>query len=965
MPKTTKRNSEQIIENVGFGNLVEFVRADDIYELRDFKYLPEFTLEKLNMESCSDDELYSALKNSTPKKQLQFFQEYLPRFEKRFYSLFRTSDIYDGKVGMKQLYFDSIVFLLEHQMDLFLGREDQWLGTSRRLSFQEKIQILNQYGDRCSYKHMKSILKKLYDFHYERNRVVEEIKKNELPNYVLDDSRELLSHEELMTYIKPIIERKEKKITLNDIFEELFKNNIKLEKFKKIIAHYDPIMKQKLIDREEYDSLILTSFLLNVRDAVEKLKYFLSQYQNILFSKSYIDYGFPFYFSYFVQTLEERKDILLDYPILTLKLIRHPRIRKTIMNHINEQLPICKYYLKRYGDFSEILESLKDQAYDRSLNVWRYLESNIRKANPAKDEVQDVTTIFSNSYIQLLTYLSKNEDPDLFELGYQLLLKDAKKYINVKDDEEYYKRIMKLYYRRCIKGFPLSQLLYFNNEIELCIHQQFNLEMLHTDSYDVKHLLAINPKEYLQLLKLYYEHKFVPMIERSHPHYHLNMLRNTSHLILNGLMVFPFDKLKQILQACKFNERIVEMLFDSIDLSKIKITKEGKIDYNQKFIHLLFGNENKFLENLNSDHILVQNFALIFNYWEQIIKSYATSDISLSMVLLFVENQLFENIHLEPEYLDLKPYITYIGNSELAISNVKNYYLDMKERFYATIPQVMGDYQGYHYEMLSTSDPFALAVGKLTHCCFRIDGAAQTSLIYNMLHPDNRIFCVWKDHVLVAQSWVWRNGNTICFDNIECITKDRVDSEVWFGCYEEATKQIYEASYQKESKKHRIKLITLGIHPLDKKINKLSHYPHLLQDDQKILCKNKMADWLSRIYTDAKDEQVILYQEPEFLIQDNQENNREIYLDQRKEVERISKIKKDFFLLEKIKNHITSINALIGKTTPLDSIIDGVVGQDWYYYLNQDHQAYSGIFSYDPRAYQEYEKCLKKVKESD
>ena len=961
MPKTTKRNSEQIIENVGFGNLVEFIRTDGIYEIRDFKYLPEFTLEKLNMESFSDDELYSALKNSTPEKQLQFFQKYLSRFEKRFYSFFRMFGLFTDEVAMKQLYFDSIAFLLEHQMDLFWGREDHWLGTSRRLSFQEKIQILNQYGDRCSYKHMKSILKKLYDFHYERNRV----KKKVLPNYVLNISEELLSHEEMMNYIKPIIERNEKKITLNDIFEELFKNNIKLEKFKKIIAHYDPIMKQKLIDREEYDSLILTSFLLNVRDAVEKLKYFLSQYQNILFSKSYIDYGFPFYFSYFVQTLEERKDILLDYPILTLKLIRHPRIRKTIMNHINEQLPICKYYLKKYGDFSEILESLKDQTYDRSLNFWRYLESNIRKANPAKDEVQDVTTIFSNSYIQLLTYLSKNEDPELFELGYQLLLKDAKKYINVKDDEEYYKRIMKLYYRRCIKGFPLSQLLYFNNEIELCIHQRFNLEMLHTDSYDVKHLLAINPKEYLQLLKFYYEHKFVPTIERSHPHYHLNMLRNTSHLILNGLMVFPFDKLKQILQACKFNERIVEMLFDSIDLSKIKITKEGKIDYNQKFIHLLFGNENKFLENLNSDHILVQNFALIFNYWEQIIKSYATSDISLSMVLLFVENQLFENIHLEPEYLDLKPYITYIGNSELAISNVKNYYLDMKERFYATIPQVMGDYQGYHYEMLSTSDPFALAVGKLTHCCFRIDGVARSSLIYNMLHPDNRIFCVWKDHVLVAQSWVWRNGNTVCFDNIECITKDRVDSEVWFGCYEEATKQIYEASYQKESKKHRIKLITLGLHSLDKKINKLSHYPHLLQDDQKILCKNKMADWLSRIYTDAKGEQVILYQEPEFLIQDNQENNREIYLDQRKEVERISTIKKDFFLLEKIKNHITSINALIGKTTPLDSIIDGVVGQDWYYYLNQDHQAYSGIFSYDPRAYQEYEKCLKKVKESD
>ncbi|HIT11651.1 MAG TPA: hypothetical protein IAB58_02545 [Candidatus Pelethosoma merdigallinarum] len=244
MPKTTKRNSEQIIENVGFGNLVEFLRTDDIYEIRDFKYLPEFTLEKINMESFSDDELYSALKNSTPEKQLQFFQKYLSRFEKRFYSFFRMSDLFTDEAAMKQLYFDSIAFLLEHQMDLFWGREDHWLGTSRRLSFQEKIQILNQYGDRCSYKHMKSILKKLYDFHYERNRVVEEIKKNELPNYVLDDSRELFSHEELMTYIKPIIERNEKKITLNDILEELFKNNIKLEKIQKEIM---------LLQQEEHD----------------------------------------------------------------------------------------------------------------------------------------------------------------------------------------------------------------------------------------------------------------------------------------------------------------------------------------------------------------------------------------------------------------------------------------------------------------------------------------------------------------------------------------------------------------------------------------------------------------------------------------------------------------------------------------------------------------------------------------
>ena len=943
MPKITKLNSEQIFE---------VIIAEGLQEMKDFKYLPEFTLEKINMESVSDDELYSALKNSTPENQLQFFKKNLPRFEKKIHSFFCITNISFREIGIDLLYYDSVVFLLDHHLDLFWGTEDRWPGKSRRLSFEEKIQILNKYGDRCNYKHMKSILEKLYHYHYEGNRVFDEILREELPSYILADSKELFSHEELMDYIKPIIERNEKKITLNDILEKQIEKHITLDDYKKFINQYDSIIKQKLIAKEKFDL-----FILNNSDSGENLKYFLSQYQSILFSKSHIDYGLPFYLSYFNKMFQQRKDIFIDYPILTLNLIRHPKIKKAIMENFTDQMPICKYYLKNYGDFGEILESLKED-YACSLKYWECLERNIRKTDSTKEEVKNVTTIFSNSYIQLLSYLSKNDDPELFDLGYEILLKDVKNYISVKDDEEYYKRIIKLYYRRCIKGFPLSKLLYFNNEIELCIHQRFNLEMFHTDSYDIKHLLAINPKEYLQLLRLLYEYKFMTIIEIDHLNCYLN-------LILNGLMVFPFNKLKQILQTCKFNERILEMLFDSIDFSKVKITEEGKIDYNQKLIHLIFGNENKFLENLNLDNIIVQNFALIFNYWEQIIRTYATSDISLSMILLFVENRLFENVHLDPKYLDLKPYIAYIGNSHEAISNVKKYYLDMKERFYATIPQVKGDYQGYHYEMLSTSDPFALAVGKLTHCCFRIDGVAGSALLYNMLHPDNRIFCVWKNHVLIAQSWVWRNGNTVCFDNIECITKEHIDSDVWFGCYEEATKQIYETSYQKESREHRIKLITLGIHQLDKKINKLSHYPHLMSQDQKILCNNKMTDLLPHIYTDATNEQVILYQEPQFLIQNNQDGGQAIYLDQRKEVKQISNIKKDIFSFEKIKNHIKSINALIGKETPLDSIIDGVVGQDWYYYLNQDQQSYSGIFSYDPRAHQEYEKCLKKVKESE
>src|SRR5699024_11210941 len=195
-----------------------------------------------------------------------------------------------------------------------------------------KIQILNKYGYRCNYKHMKSILEKLYHYHYEGNRVFDEILREELPSYILADSKELFSHGELMDYIKPIIERNEKKITLNDILEKQIEKHITLDDYKKFINQYDSIIKQKLIAKEKFDL-----FILNNSDSGEKLKYFLSQYQSILFSKSHIDYGLPFYLSYFNKMFQQRKDIFIDYPILTLNLIRHPKIKKTIMENFTDQ----------------------------------------------------------------------------------------------------------------------------------------------------------------------------------------------------------------------------------------------------------------------------------------------------------------------------------------------------------------------------------------------------------------------------------------------------------------------------------------------------------------------------------------------------------------------------------------------------------------------------------------------------
>ena len=150
-------------------------------------------------------------------------------------------------------------------------------------------------------------------------------------------------------------------------------------------------------------------------------------------------------------------------------------------------------------------------------------------------------------------------------------------------------------------------------------------------------------------------------------------------------------------------------------------------------------------------------------------------------------------------------------------------------------------------------------------------------------------------------------------------------------------------------------MITLGRNSRDVKISSLNKYIKLDKRENIVLVKNKLKDLLPKIYTDAGGQQVVLHQEPSFLTKDNYINTNNIYLDSRSKVKQINNIDN-----KNVKQHIQIINALIGKETPLDSIKEGEIGNGWYHYKTYDNKEYSGIFSYDPRAYQEYELSLKK-----
>ena len=74
----------------------------------------------------------------------------------------------------------------------------------------------------------------------------------------------------------------------------------------------------------------------------------------------------------------------------------------------------------------------------------------------------------------------------------------------------------------------------------------------------------------------------------------------------------------------------------------------------------------------------------------------------------------------------------------------------------------------YYYELLRLDDPRAMSVGFESDCCQALDHAAESCMEHSMVSKNGRVFIITNEkNELVAQSWVWRNKNVLCFDNIE------------------------------------------------------------------------------------------------------------------------------------------------------------------------------------------------------
>lgn len=551
--------------------------------------------------------------------------------------------------------------------------------------------------------------------------------------------------------------------------------------------------------------------------------------------------------------------------------------------------------------------------------------------------MDNIKSPFTKEYLSLI----KNKQPEVREQLYSIFYQYFRKKFNI-ENNDYDKYLYQLFIKY-VDGkhiYAISKLESVKEMIAFLKmrYWQFDFNQITEEqikNMNVKHIFRLN-----KMIDDFYQKISDDEKER----YHL--------LLMKCYFIFGFDKAKVVLESIdKLSE--LEHLFDTIDIRNVHYDEIGNLILNQKFIHMyidIFKRKEK-----SSDAYKL--FPDIYNHYDSLINHLQKDSRTLPKLLKLYKYKRFLNAGFSPNYYQLMNQIIYLPNNKVVNENIK-WYEVMKQRYKSNIPKVSGKLNHYHYEILDLDDPLTLTVGKRTNCCFLLDGASRTSLKHAMTADNGRVFVVFDGSEVIAQSWVWRDGNILCFDNVESIKNDHELSD----CYVDAIHKIVAQSKLREHPDERIKMATVGINHSDLKYEFTKQYPHIVSKNHlKQFSPILNDDSVNKeIYSDAKLEQCVLYKETDFHIEDNNHIQNPIYLDERPFISKIDiKSSSDLSNAELLIHSIQYDLALpLIKKEELNQVKQIYHSKDWYILIYQDGSYDSNIYSIDPRAHEEYETII-------
>ena len=208
-------------------------------------------------------------------------------------------------------------------------------------------------------------------------------------------------------------------------------------------------------------------------------------------------------------------------------------------------------------------------------------------------------------------------------------------------------------------------------------------------------------------------------------------------------------------------------------------------------------------EILDPDNEYISYMNAIMKQWDSIRVVNSNRVLTLALAKDFVLTNKYMNVEVGNEQLAQSS--GNAGYSQADFDKLQEIYSYGKERVHSSIPRIAGSVGRYNYELLRLDDAYATAIGTLTDCCQEIGDAAEVCMEHSMVSEHGRVFVIRDQNGnFEAQSWVWRNKNVLCFDNIEIpykaftraaelnLSREEYADEI-LGIYKKAAEEIIAA----------------------------------------------------------------------------------------------------------------------------------------------------------------------------
>lgn len=396
---------------------------------------------------------------------------------------------------------------------------------------------------------------------------------------------------------------------------------------------------------------------------------------------------------------------------------------------------------------------------------------------------------------------------------------------------------------------------------------------------------------------------------------------------LQLLLFFGRDRGKYLLESNMQGNRM-ENLFDGLKYENVTINEKGEPNINQELINYLFGRGMMKETNSVINRMIRGDIPEFERYFTEFCNSFEEIKKSCNGIL------------------SIKRIVKHFEDIDLC-KNARN-------RGYSSIPKVEGQLGDFSYKILDLADPMAVAVGYLSHCCFVVRGISYSALKHSMQSRNGRTFVVYYKGQFLTQSWVWRNGDVICFDSVEagspCHGMYKDDIKL-VDVYKRAAREILYASQEEEDDIQKVKVVTVG--KSDYTFNDLKEIeidaPRPLENDVYVY--------------DSARQQILagnVPEEPRYGVVGVQ------YRDPRKRVITINDVSNtDIDTLDDIALNINSLRYQINsEELPFDyaSYTKILSGDGWYILIQNDGSIESGYLVGNDEIKAEYDKYLSQFK---